>query len=153
MTGADARGESACWRHNLRCRDRRSLRQDLAGGTSQQLPHIEASHAICRLRRSEFGASWLYLRVSCACLLTAFVSLIVMRVFDDVHIGKHNQALLHHVVEDGNECLEFLFHVDDGEQNWPVVGEAERRVLMNSSIGAVAKNAPIDGDTGDIVSS
>src|SRR5208282_5558909 len=115
------RGELVCWRRSLQCRDRPSLRPCRALCTSRRLPGTEACHATCRLRQSESAASWPCLRVSCACLLTPLGFFVVVCVLDDIHVGKHHQALLHHFVQEWHECLELLLRVNDGEQDRPVM--------------------------------
>src|SRR5439155_13465169 len=122
------------WHRSLQRRDKPLLRQYRVLCTSRQLLGRAACHATCPLRRSEFGASWLCLRVSYTCFLTPFRLLVVVGVLDDIHVGKYDQPLLHHFSQDWHERLEFLFRVHDREHDRPVMRKTERRIFVDSPI-------------------
>src|ERR1700683_1654110 len=83
--------------------------------------------------------------------LSSFFSLIVMAVLDNLDVREHHQPLLDHVIENRKEGVQFFLRVYDGEQDRPVMREAQRLFLMNSSIRAVSQDALVNGGAGNVI--
>ncbi len=74
-----------------------------------------------------------------------------MRILDDVYIGENDQALLHHLIENGHERLQLFFRINYRQQDGTIVRETQRSVFVNSAIGAITENSPINRNAGNIV--
>ena len=64
-----------------------------------------------------------------------------MRVLDDVRVGQHDQTLLHHLVKNRHKGFQFFFRINHGQQDRPIMGKAQRGVLVNSPIGPITENS------------
>ena len=74
-----------------------------------------------------------------------------MRILDHVDIRQDDQPLLHHLIENRKERSQLLLRVDHGEQDRCIVRQVQSGILVNATVRAIAKDSPVNRDTGDLV--